>query len=118
MTRHALQVAALAALAVLVVTMLGCAEPPAEGPDLLLISIDTLRADHLPFYGYPRPTAPFLSSLAADGVVFDHAYVPLPATDPSHASLFTGLHPLEHGVPANARAAGRRPWRAVSGSTC
>lgn len=100
MSRHALQVAALA---VLVVTMLGCAGPPAEGPDLLLISIDTLRADHLPPYGYPRQTAPFLSSLAAEGLVFDHDFVPLPATDPSHASLLTALHPLEHGVLANAR---------------
>ena len=47
-----------------------------ERPDLLLVTIDTLRADHLPFYGHGRYTAPFLGKLAAEGVVFDHAARP------------------------------------------
>ena len=80
----------------------GPAAAPARRPDILLISIDTLRADHLGTYGYPRETSPFLDALAARGEVFTNAVVPLPATDPSHASLLTSLHPLQHGVMANA----------------
>jgi arylsulfatase A-like enzyme len=71
-------------------------------PSILLISIDTLRADHLGCYGYPRATSPFIDSVAAEGTLFENAMVPLPATDPSHASLLTGLHPLRHGVLTNA----------------
>ena len=80
----------------------GPAPAPARRPDILLISIDTLRADHLGAYGYPRDTSPFVDTLAARGEVFTNAVVPLPATDPSHASLLTSLHPLQHGVLANA----------------
>lgn len=80
----------------------GPAPAPKRRPDILLISIDTLRADHLAAYGYARETSPFLDTLAAGGEVFTNAVVPLPATDPSHASLLTSLHPLQHGVLANA----------------
>jgi arylsulfatase A-like enzyme len=70
----------------------------AERPNLVLISIDTLRADHLGCYGYSRDTSPNLDRLALEGVLFEHAYAPAPWTLPSHASLFTGLYPAEHGV--------------------
>jgi arylsulfatase A-like enzyme len=69
----------------------------AEAPNVLLISVDTLRADHLPAYGYHRNTAPQLSRLAAEAALFEQAWSASPATDGSHASLFTGLHQSEHG---------------------
>ena len=62
------------------------------------ILVDTLRADHLPTYGYPRATAPFLSSLATDGIVFENAWSTSSWTAPATASLFTSLYPQEHGV--------------------
>jgi arylsulfatase A-like enzyme len=64
----------------------------------ILISIDTLRADHLGCYGYPRPTSPFLNSLAARGTLFEEAYSQFPSTLVSHMSMLTGLYPREHGV--------------------
>jgi arylsulfatase A-like enzyme len=81
--------------------MLGIAAFGATGQDarnLLLISLDTLRADHLGCYGYERPTSPFLDALADEGVVFERAHAASPWTLPSHASLFTGLYPSQHGV--------------------
>lgn len=64
----------------------------------ILISIDTLRADHLGLYGYPRPTSPFLDSLARRATVFEEAYSQFPSTLISHMSMLTGLYPREHGV--------------------
>jgi hypothetical protein len=69
----------------------------------VLVTLDTLRADHLGLYGYPRPTSPFLDELASRGVVFERAYAPMATTAPSHASIFTSLYPLEHGVVSNGR---------------
>ena len=69
---------------------------PARG--VILISLDTLRADHLGLYGYERPTSPFLDELATRGVVFEHAYAQFPSTLTSHMSMLTGLYPAEHGV--------------------
>lgn len=71
--------------------------PASAAPNLVLISIDTLRADHLPMYGYSKNTAPFLATLAEDGIVFEHAVTPLPNTTPSHASMLTGVYPPRHG---------------------
>jgi arylsulfatase A-like enzyme len=68
------------------------------GGRFILISLDTLRADHLGAYGYSRPTSPFLDSLAARATLFENAVVQLPGTLPSHMSIFTGLYPGEHGV--------------------
>ena len=73
---------------------------PFAGP-LVLVSIDTLRADHLPAYGYRRVETPAIDALAADGVLFEHAWAHSPQTLPSHASLFTGRLPFEHGVRDN-----------------
>jgi arylsulfatase A-like enzyme len=67
-------------------------------PNIILISIDTLRADHLGVYGYPGHTSQFIDSLAAKGLVFDHATVSMPVTTPSHASMMTGLYPVKHGA--------------------
>ncbi len=65
---------------------------------MVLISIDTLRADHLPLYGYMKGQTPTLDAFAKDAVVFDRAYAHAPQTLPSHASIMTGLLPFEHGV--------------------
>ena len=83
-------------------TIAGCADRAASQPDLVvLVTIDTLRADHLELYGYPRSTAPFLGRLAADGVVFENVAAPVSHTAPSHASMMTGLYPLRHGMRDN-----------------
>jgi len=68
------------------------------GPSVLLVTIDTLRADRLGLYGYERDTSPALDALAEQAVVFDRAYSHAPFTAPSHASLFTSLHTRSHGV--------------------
>lgn len=71
-----------------------------DGP-VVLISIDTLRADHLPAYGYSGVRTPAIDALAADGVVFERAYSHSPQTLPAHASIFSGELPFEHGVRDN-----------------
>ncbi len=73
---------------------------PSHGP-LILISIDTLRADHLPIYGYRAVRTPAIDALAAGGVVFENAYAHAPQTLPSHVSILSGRLPFEHGVRDN-----------------
>ncbi len=68
---------------------------------ILLITIDTLRADHLSSYGYPLATTPYIDQIASEGVRFTRAYAPLPMTVPSHASMLTGVYPIQHGVTRN-----------------
>ena len=65
---------------------------------MILISIDTLRADHLGAYGYPRPTTPFLDSLARDGVLFENQMSNSNNTLSSHASILSGIVPMAHGA--------------------
>ena len=65
---------------------------------VILIVADTLRADHLPTYGYSRNTAPHLDAFARRASVFERCISPSPWTVPSHASLFTGLYPRSHGA--------------------
>ncbi len=81
----------------------GCAKPRTafRGAPVILISVDTLRADHLPAYGYRGVETPGLDALQKDSVVFDEALSPVPLTLPAHASLFTGLNPYQHGVRDN-----------------
>ena len=67
-------------------------------PNVLIIMIDTLRADHVGTYGYKRNTSPNLDRLARQGVVFENAIATSSWTLPSHASLLTGLYPFEHGA--------------------
>ena len=76
------------------------ASAPLSGP-IVVISIDTLRADHLPAYGYTKVKTPAIDALAADGVVFERAYSHAPQTLPAHASLLSGRLPFEHGVRDN-----------------
>jgi arylsulfatase A-like enzyme/predicted Zn-dependent protease len=70
------------------------------GP-IILISIDTLRADHLPAYGYRGVTTSAIDALASDGVLFERAYAHSPQTLPAHASMFSGALPFQHGVRDN-----------------
>jgi hypothetical protein len=64
---------------------------------VLLITVDTLRADHVGAYGYAKARTPVLDGLARGGVVFDRAYAASPVTLPSHATLMTGRYPPGHG---------------------
>jgi choline-sulfatase len=72
-----------------------------RGAPIVLISIDTLRADHLPLYGYRGVDTPNLDALARDGVVFDEVWSHCPMTLPSHVSILTGELPATHGVRNN-----------------
>jgi len=72
--------------------------PPASRTNVVLIVVDTLRADHLGCYGAERDTSPHLDALARRGVRFEHAYSVAPWTMPSVASVLTGLYPAGHGV--------------------
>ena len=83
-----------------------CAPPPVPSPvesppNLILITIDTLRADHLGCYGYFRDTSPHLDQFAADALLFERAFAPIPTTLPSHVSMFTGTAPVRHRVVSN-----------------
>lgn len=80
-----------------------CAPQPRAEPPLsvLLVSIDTLRADRLGAYGDAKTRTPVLDRLARQGVVFERAYTPVPITLPAHVSLMTGLLPPAHGVRGN-----------------
>ena len=73
-----------------------------EKAPVILISVDTLRSDRLPMYGYRKLEAPALDRLRSDGILFERAYSHIPLTLPSHVSLFTGLEPGAHGVLDNA----------------
>jgi len=71
--------------------------PPARGPNIVLIILDAVRADHLSAYGYARPTTPNLDRLAVQGVLFENAVAPSSWSLPSLISIFTGLLPHQHG---------------------
>lgn len=70
-------------------------------PNVLVVTIDTVRADHCSAYGYGLQTTPNLDRLAREGVRFEDVYAPMPTTAPSHATLFTSHYPLSHGVLKN-----------------
>src|SRR5688572_5072364 len=72
-----------------------------EAPDVVVITIDTLRADRIGVYGYAKASTPVLDGLAREGVLFKNAVSHVPLTRPSHASLFTGLFPFEHQIHDN-----------------
>jgi choline-sulfatase len=73
-----------------------------ERPNILLVTVDTLRADHVGVYGYAGAATPAIDALAARGVLFETAIAPAPLTGPSHASILTGLTPLRHGFRNNS----------------
>ncbi|REJ68000.1 MAG: tetratricopeptide repeat protein [Planctomycetota bacterium] len=85
----------------------GCADeakppaPPQPQHNVILISIDTTRADHLSCYGYPAKTSPYIDAVAAAGVRFERAQTTNPITLPAHSSMLTGTLPPTHGVRDN-----------------
>ncbi len=96
------------ALAIAVVSLLAvlsaCRPAPPAYDNVVLVTIDTLRADHLGAYGYPRPTSPYLDQLGREGVVFWHAVAASSHTAPSHATILTALYPEQHRVLVNGQA--------------
>ncbi len=76
----------------------GTAAQTKSPPDVFLVTIDTLRADHIRCYGYDRVETPALDALAKDGIRFTQAFTPSPITNTSHTSILTGLLPSTHGV--------------------
>ncbi len=91
----------------LVLLLAACRRGP-ERPNVLLVTIDTLRADHCSAYGYGKPTTPRLEALARDGVRCELAYAPMATTAPSHATMLTALLPRAHGVRKNGHVLGTR----------
>jgi arylsulfatase A-like enzyme/cytochrome c-type biogenesis protein CcmH/NrfG len=89
------------------------ASAPVSGP-IVLLSVDSLRADHLPVYGYPALRTPSIDALALDGVVFERAYSHVPQTLPAHASLLIGRLPFETGVRDNAGVPIKRDERLLA----
>ena len=95
--------------ACLALAILGCADPGSpnrlpeapQGTPVILVSIDTLRSDRLPAYGYRSIDTPAIDRLRADGILAARAYSHIGLTLPSHASILTGLRPFEHGVRDN-----------------
>ena len=100
--RGALIVAGLALLG----SALGCSSPrESEEPyNLVLITLDTTRADFLRFHGATNGEQPVLDAMAAESIVFERAIAPNTITVPSHASILTGLYPRQHGVLHNVQS--------------
>jgi len=98
----------------LIVAPLLCAGCGGDGapvdarPNIVLITLDTTRADHLGTYGYFRDTSPRFDAFADQALTFDRLIVPVATTLPSHLSILTSSHPLEHGVLANTTQGGER----------
>jgi len=77
----------------------GCGKrQKAKMPNIIVLTVDTLRADHMALYGYHRNTMPAIERFAETAVVFDNAVVPRGSTRPSYASMLTGFYPFHHGV--------------------
>jgi arylsulfatase A-like enzyme len=93
----------------LCVSAAGCRRRTQERPSVLLISIDTLRADHLSCYGYARETSPHLDAFARDAALFENAYAQAPFTLTSHMSIFTSLFPESHDVTEERKLSSRVP---------
>ncbi len=82
---------------------LACAAPPDGPPSILLVTLDTLRVDHVGAYSNGAAATPALDALAAEGLVHENAYTTMPITGPAHISLFTGLQPSAHGSRRNGQ---------------
>ena len=81
--------------------LLSCSRSRPAIRNVLLISIDTLRADRLSAYGFPRPTTPNIDAVAREGVLFRNVHTPVPMTLPAHVSMLTGTLPPTHGLRDN-----------------
>ena len=86
----------LAIASLLILPFVSCG--PENRYNVVVISLDTLRADHLTLYGYERDTSPVLAEFASGGVVFEQAFSQSPKTASSHMTILTGLYPSVHGV--------------------
>ncbi len=91
----------LTAILMLFVTCRNGSRIRAEGMNLLIITLDTVRADRIGAYGYGKAETPNLDELARKGILFENCYTPVPLTMPAHCSLFTGRYPLGHRVRDN-----------------
>jgi len=89
------------AWSVLLLMLAGCGPGRPPGRSIVVITLDTTRADHVSVYGYAPLTSPHLDDLARKGIRFEQAYAPMPQTLPSHASMLTGLMPRRHGALEN-----------------
>ena len=97
--RKSLSFGFAATLAICLGLASSCGEEPREGPpSVILISLDTLRADHVGFMGYERDTTPFLDEVAQESMIFDRAYTTMSWTLIAHMSLMTGMYPSQHKV--------------------
>jgi len=96
-------IATSVALTSVLAMLSGCRPAPPAYDNIVLVTIDTLRADHLGAYGYPRPTSPYLDQLGREGVVFWHAVAASSHTAPSHATILTALYPEQHRVLVNGQ---------------
>jgi len=83
-------------IAIFVLTMTYCKKP--NNNNIVIIVIDTLRSDHLPFYKYKKNTAPFLNKISKESFVFNNCYSASSWTAPATASIFTSMYPFQHGV--------------------
>ncbi len=90
-------------IAISAATLLSCSASPTHDWNVLLITVDTLRADRLSCYGYERPTSPTLDALADAGVLFEQAIAQRSQTWPSLTSVMTSLYPHQHGVRKNGQ---------------
>ena len=90
-------------LAALGLVLAGCGLFETPPPNVLLISVDTLRQDHVGCYGYRIVRTPNIDRLSQEGFTFDDAIASIPLTLPSHSSVLTGLYPMSHGVRDNSR---------------
>ena len=105
----------LARLLCWTLVLASCGRPePDLRPSVLLVTVDTLRADRVGCYGCERALTPHLDALAAEGVRFARAYTHAPFTAPAHASLLTSLLTPSHGVLAWAE--GREVWPQAVGT--
>jgi len=93
-------------LVVLLLSLCHCGERLSQ-PNIVLITLDTTRADHLGCYGYFRETSPSIDSFAAESVLFERCIVSVAMTLPTHVSILTSTFPLEHGIGSNVSLGGR-----------
>jgi len=97
--------------------------PPAGGgegnrpPNIILITLDTLRADHLGIYGYDKKTTPNIDGFARDSIVFENAFTPIPLTTPAHVSIMTGNLPQSHMIFQNTSVFDGSPISKPNGKT-
>jgi len=85
-----------------ILAAMGCSAPESDKTSIVLITLDTLRADHLGCYGYARGRTPNLDAFAEKALCYDHAYSTINTTLASHAAMMTGKHPQTLGIPRNS----------------